>query len=1048
MRSKACKPLKEGLDPGPSHTHKDPSLVQTPDLVQTMSSPDLVQTQSSPDLVKTQSSPNLVQRRDTDGTKGQEKSQKELLHLLVIMEGELQARDDVIAVLRSQRWGPDVLEAHYGSSAPLRPLQALQRDTALSRNPDDVYEAPMAELDLLQQQYSSTYRMMVEQLNSEKLKHKEFMRKSDDFTNLLEADRIRLKQLVEQEKWSQIHKDKEHVEHLGKLRSEVLQLRSLLLLLLHQLQNQRRSIRELRRNLQEREKSLSQSLDRGKHQEQVILRLETELEQEATKLFSEREDTTNQLLTQDSQMHLLQLQLTQFCSTTQDLQQKNQDLQQKNQDLQQKNQDLQQKNQDLQQKNQDLQQRNQNLTQRNQDLEQRNQNLTQKNQELQSSGHMVLTERVSAKGSPSLVQELEILRGKFSEMAEKEENLSRMESQCGELRMKLEEAQSQSSVLRKEVEEVQQRLGQTQKLRTMFLKSEAESSQLRLSLEEEKQSVKDLSAALESVRAKVKELEETEEKLEETERALREDLSKLRSLTLTMAEEHKEVKEELGRERERSEEMEERLRSERERSVEMEERLRSERERSEEIEERLRSEKERSEEMEERLRSERERREEMEERLRSERKRSEEMEERLRQEQENVSEVTEKMEEESKRWMKVKSELEQSAEEERRKLKSSFQLEGHVARSEMSLWGKGQMWEEPSPEMRTLKSREKVSQLDSRCKEAESELQTLFRAEKKKNEELRAETLTLKEQIHQLRTTEDHRLCQLQMELQEVKRRQQTEEVPHMDNLRRFSRVSGQRLVPVSSSSSQTENFDDDSTDGFIRRCVQEENSFMTSLQQQGHTSLRQQGHKPVLERYPLARTLPPPLQTHQPHAPLRIRFSPSLSSCSTLEFTGVSDRLRACPTRVCPTRVCMVPQSSSSHRFSSSTSSTSSSSTSSSAVTIAAVSKAQKGQLNVIRVEDSTIHIRLGAPLTQRSEEVTEKSSTKKSSSIMITPTNGNARKGGFGLCSSPGPCPVPGPVWSKPVQSLSALGLCSITRVHESKAEHLKIQMKTSNL
>lgn len=60
-----------------------------------------------------------------------------------------QAREDIISLLRSDRTRPETLEAHYGSSVPTKPLQALQRDgllTLSSSSTADVYETPMAEV--------------------------------------------------------------------------------------------------------------------------------------------------------------------------------------------------------------------------------------------------------------------------------------------------------------------------------------------------------------------------------------------------------------------------------------------------------------------------------------------------------------------------------------------------------------------------------------------------------------------------------------------------------------------------------------------------------------------------------------------------------------------------------------------------------------------------------------------------------------------------------------------------------------------------------------
>lgn len=60
-----------------------------------------------------------------------------------------QAREDIISLIKTEKTRPETLEAHYGSGAPTRPLQALQRDGLLvhsSRSTEDVYERPMAEV--------------------------------------------------------------------------------------------------------------------------------------------------------------------------------------------------------------------------------------------------------------------------------------------------------------------------------------------------------------------------------------------------------------------------------------------------------------------------------------------------------------------------------------------------------------------------------------------------------------------------------------------------------------------------------------------------------------------------------------------------------------------------------------------------------------------------------------------------------------------------------------------------------------------------------------
>ncbi|KAH0622096.1 hypothetical protein JD844_024071 [Phrynosoma platyrhinos] len=178
-----------------------------------------------------------------------ELSKEDLIRLLSIMEGELQAREDVIHMLKTEKIRPEVLEAHYGSAAPENVLKILHRDALLAHEKsagEDVYEKPISEtvacqnsgisdslflssiingkkifvltvsklfqfyvsinqLDRLEEKQKETYRRMLEQLllaekchrrtvyelENEKHKHTDYMNKSDDFTNLLEQERER-----------------------------------------------------------------------------------------------------------------------------------------------------------------------------------------------------------------------------------------------------------------------------------------------------------------------------------------------------------------------------------------------------------------------------------------------------------------------------------------------------------------------------------------------------------------------------------------------------------------------------------------------------------------------------------------------------------------------------------------------------------------------------------------------------------------------------------------------------------------------------------------
>lgn len=61
----------------------------------------------------------------------------------------LQARDEVINVLRADKIDLALLEAKYGFVTPQTVLKALQRDAVQSKNSvwqEDIYEKPMTEV--------------------------------------------------------------------------------------------------------------------------------------------------------------------------------------------------------------------------------------------------------------------------------------------------------------------------------------------------------------------------------------------------------------------------------------------------------------------------------------------------------------------------------------------------------------------------------------------------------------------------------------------------------------------------------------------------------------------------------------------------------------------------------------------------------------------------------------------------------------------------------------------------------------------------------------
>uniref|UniRef100_A0A3Q1GGL0 Filamin A interacting protein 1a n=1 Tax=Acanthochromis polyacanthus TaxID=80966 RepID=A0A3Q1GGL0_9TELE len=438
-------------------------------------------------------------------------SKEDLLKLLGIMEGEVQAREDVICMLKSKQTLPEALESRYGSAVPGSALQALQRDdfmTGTMPNSHRVYQKPMVELERLQEKHKETYRRMlgqlllaekchrrtVHELDTEKRKHVDYMNKSDDFTNLLEQERERLKRLLENEKAYQVRKENEHSKRLAKVREELVKLKSFALMLvnerqqhLEQMDQQSQRVQDLSQQLQQREQALSKARERAQEDGHRVLSLEAELKEKSGKLTQQHEEMSAKLASQELHNRQVSAKLL-------------------------------------------------GLTHKVEELEESNRTLKKSEEELQE-----LREKISKGecGNSNLIAELENLRKRVMEMEGKDEEITKTENQCKELRKRLQEEDSRSKDLRLEVEKLQKRMMELEKLEAAFSISKSECAQLHNALEREKGLAKELSDEVVTLKIRMKELESSELKLEKSELSLKDDLSKLKSLTVALMDERK-----------------------------------------------------------------------------------------------------------------------------------------------------------------------------------------------------------------------------------------------------------------------------------------------------------------------------------------------------------------------------------------------------------------------------------------------------------------------------------------------------------------------------
>ncbi|XP_068186256.1 filamin A-interacting protein 1-like [Antennarius striatus] len=139
--------------------------------------------------------------------KRQDLSRDDLLFLLSILEGELQARDEVIAVLKSEKTDSTLLGAKYGFTRPENVLRALHRDSLWDQQyyPEDVYDNPITELNHLVEVQKHSFKQILEQLQQVSQSHKgvlhrleeqersnqAFIHQNNCLTTLLEQDRER-----------------------------------------------------------------------------------------------------------------------------------------------------------------------------------------------------------------------------------------------------------------------------------------------------------------------------------------------------------------------------------------------------------------------------------------------------------------------------------------------------------------------------------------------------------------------------------------------------------------------------------------------------------------------------------------------------------------------------------------------------------------------------------------------------------------------------------------------------------------------------------------
>uniref|UniRef100_A0A3B3U6V2 Filamin A interacting protein 1 n=1 Tax=Poecilia latipinna TaxID=48699 RepID=A0A3B3U6V2_9TELE len=768
-------------------------------------------------------------------------SKQDLLKLLGIMEGEVQAREDVICMLKSQQTSPESLESQYGCAVPASALRALQRDSLVTgAKPDNhsVYQKPMVELKRLQEKHKDTYRRMlgqlllaekchrrtVHELEIEKHKHVDYMNKSDDFTNLLEQERERLKKLLENEKAYQARKEREHSKRLAKVREELVKLKSFALMLvnerqqhLEQMDQQSQRVQEISLQLQQRDHALNEAKERAQEDGQRVQSLEAELKEKSCRITQQHEEMSAKLSSQELHNRQLNVKVLE-------------------------------------------------LTHKVEELEESNKTLRKSDEEMQELREIISKGEY---GSSNLIVELENLRKRVHEMEGKDEEITKTENQCKELRKRLEEENSKSKDLRLEVERLQNRMMDLEKLEEAFSVSKAECAQIQTALEREKDLTKELSDEVVALKIRMKGLESSELKLEKCELTLKDDLRKLKSLTAALMDERKTLVEKVKSEEKKREDLSKVVKLEQGRVMEVTEKLIEESKRflklKSEMESKVETLTKEKGELSTKLACQTDQTEDLTFKVTQMKRRLDmfEQEEKLSARNSVMCDLGKITDPEGKD-KKVK-ELTFEIESLKNRLKQLEVVEGDLIKTEdqydilekrfMTEQEKANDLSQQVEEMKNQIARNKAIEKGEE-ESREEDLRQRCKREEVKTRELQADVIALKEKIHELMHKEDQ-LSQLQVDFSVLQQRFLEEEekaknvgmevfhlTKELELAKRQSRalrpsLNGRRIVDVAITStavqtepSPTESGEEDTPAVFIRKSVQEENHIMNNIRQ------------------------------------------------------------------------------------------------------------------------------------------------------------------------------------------------------------------------
>ncbi|KAK3579051.1 hypothetical protein CHS0354_029909 [Potamilus streckersoni] len=267
-------------------------------------------------------------------------SRNDLLQLLSYLEGELQARDIVIATLRAEKAKQLLYQAKYGRVGLCDPFTALQRDSDnLKDNTFDesaiksMYDNQLAQLENLiatqrkaqlkmREQLTAAekrYHKVCAELEEEKRKHAQDTAQGDDVTYMLEKERERLRQEIEFEKsqTKKMEKDlKKTLANLEEERANSAKHKQVALLLIKERKNliekmllERKKHSQMDQLLND-EKNKTMNMAEGLMQEsKKSLQMEAAMEKQFSEFDMEREQFRKKLAQEENRNGELQVQI-------------------------------------------------------------------------------------------------------------------------------------------------------------------------------------------------------------------------------------------------------------------------------------------------------------------------------------------------------------------------------------------------------------------------------------------------------------------------------------------------------------------------------------------------------------------------------------------------------------------------------------------------------------------------------------------------------------------------------------------------------------------